>query len=174
MERVEEIPFESTRKLMTTIHRIGNRYRVITKGAPDVLIKRCIKTIGIDLAPVQMEQHDKEQMLSSNEQMASKALRVIAVAYKDIDHLPPKIDETLEKELSFVGLIGMIDPPREGVKHSVRTCSEAGIKTVMITGDHIITAKAIASQLRHSKNGRQSNYRRRTRQNTAGRIGKRH
>ena len=136
MERIEEIPFESTRKMMTTIHKFGNKYRMITKGAPDVLIKRC-----------SMSEHERGRINSSNEYMASKALRVIGVAYKDLDYLPVNIDEGLEYELNFVGLIGMIDPPREGVKEAVRTCSEAGIKTVMITGDHIITAKAIASEL---------------------------
>ena len=140
MQRVEEIPFESTRKLMTTIHKVGNKYRVITKGAPDVLIKRCLI-------------ENKSKILHSNEQMASKALRVIAVAYKDLDHLPSKIDESLEEGLTFIGLIGMIDPPREGVEEAVRTCSEAGIKTVMITGDHIITAKAIATELGILKRG---------------------
>lgn len=80
--------------------------------------------------------------------MAERALRVIAVAYKDLDHMPSKIDsDNIENNLNFVGLIGMIDPPREGVKEAVKTCRRAGIKTVMITGDHIATAKAIAKEL---------------------------
>lgn len=136
MPRVNEIPFDSTRKMMSTIHRLNNgKYRIITKGAPDVLLNKCI---GIDKRKVQME----------NEQMARKALRVIAVAYKDVDHLPSTIDtQNVEKDLNFSGLIGMIDPPREGVKEAVETCRKAGIKTVMITGDHIVTAKAIAEKL---------------------------
>ena len=142
MERIEEIAFESTRKMMTTIHKFGNKYRMITKGAPDVLIKRC-----------NISQYERDRLLQSNEEMASKALRVIGVAYKDFDYMPEKIDESLEYELVFVGLIGMIDPPREGVKDAVRTCSEAGIKTVMITGDHVITAKAIAAELGILKTG---------------------
>ena len=137
MPRISEIPFDSNRKMMTTIHKVGNKYRVITKGAPDVLLNKCKNTIG-----------EKQRIQKDNLKMAEKALRVIAVAYKDLERLPSKIDtENIEKELNFVGLIGMIDPPREGVKEAVRTCKRAGIKTVMITGDHIATAKAIAKDL---------------------------
>ena len=134
--RVNEIPFDSTRKMMTTIHKLENgKYRVITKGAPDVLLKKCI---GIN----------KEKITKENESMANKALRVIAVAYKDMEQLPNKIESSnIESNLHFVGLIGMIDPPREGVKEAVETCKKAGIKTVMITGDHIATAKAIAEKI---------------------------
>ena len=153
MPRVNEVPFDSNRKMMTTIHRIGNKYRVITKGAPDVLLQKCTKEIlevngrqGQYNIRVQALQTSKIQ--SDNRQMAQKALRVIAVAYKDIDFLLSKIDSAnLENNLTFVGLIGMIDPPREGVKEAVRTCKNAGIKTVMITGDHLETAKAIAKDL---------------------------
>ena len=153
MPRVNEVPFDSNRKMMTTIHRSGNKYRVITKGAPDVLLQKCTKEIlevngrqGQYNIRVQGLQTSKIQ--SDNRQMAQKALRVIAVAYKDIDFLPSKIDSAnLENNLTFVGLIGMIDPPREGVKEAVRTCKNAGIKTVMITGDHLETAKAIAKDL---------------------------
>ena len=146
MPRINEIPFDSNRKMMTTIHKIGNRYRIITKGAPDILLKRCQKQIqGIsgDISNLEKIKIQKE-----NEKMAKKALRVIAVAYKDLDVLPQKIDtNSLENNLIFVGLMGMIDPPREGVKEAVKTCRKAGIKTVMITGDHITTAKAIAKEL---------------------------
>ena len=145
MPRVHEIPFNSDRKLMTTIHKVGNKYRIITKGAPDVLLKRCSKEM-IDRARVQALENLKIQ--SENSKMAQKALRVIAVAYKELDVLPSKIDtNSIENNLIFVGLIGMIDPPREGVKEAVKTCREAGIKTVMITGDHLETAKAIARDL---------------------------
>lgn len=150
MPRINEVPFDSNRKMMTTIHRIGNKYRVITKGAPDVLLQRCTKEIlevnNHNNIRVQALQTSKIQ--SDNRQMTQKALRVIAVAYKDIYFLPNKIDSTnLENNLTFVGLIGMIDPPREGVKEAVKTCQNAGIKTVMITGDHLETAKAIAKDL---------------------------
>ncbi|MCI8760456.1 MAG: calcium-translocating P-type ATPase, PMCA-type [Clostridia bacterium] len=146
MPRVSEIPFDSNRKMMTTIHKIGNKYRIISKGAPDVLLEKCQKQLGNTLGQAQMI--EKANIQKENEKMAQKALRVIAVGYKDLDFLPPKIDtNTIENNLIFVGLIGMIDPPREGVKEAVKTCKKAGIKTVMITGDHITTAKAIAKDL---------------------------
>ena len=151
--RINEIPFDSTRKMMTTIHRIGNKYRVITKGAPDVLLQRCNKEVqevnkfgSLYTSKVQLLNSSKIQ--NENRKMASNALRVIAVAYKDVDVLPTKIDSSsIENNLIFVGLIGMIDPPREGVSEAVKTCKNAGIKTVMITGDHLETAKAIAKDL---------------------------
>ena len=153
MPRVNEIPFDSTRKMMTTIHKIGNKYRIITKGAPDVLLQRCTNEI-LDINETNNQYNIKVQTLGStkiqsdNRQMAQKALRVIAVAYKDIDTLPSKIDTSnIENNLTFIGLIGMIDPPREGVKDAVETCKKAGVRTVMITGDHLETAKAIAKDL---------------------------
>ena len=146
-ERISEIPFDSTRKMMTTIHKYNGKFRVITKGAPDVLISNCKKYYinGI-------EQNISASVISRinnyNLKMAEKALRVIAVAYKDIEVIPQNVDSiNIEKDLVFVGLIGMIDPPREGVKESIETCKNAGIKTVMITGDHLETAKAIATEL---------------------------
>ena len=140
--RINEIPFDSNRKMMTTIHRIGNKYRVITKGAPDVLLERCNKEIE------EREAFSKLKIQNQNLKMAQRALRVIAVAYKDIGILPNRIDTgAIENDLTFVGLIGMIDPPRQGVKEAVKTCKRAGIKTVMITGDHIATATAIAKEL---------------------------
>jgi Ca2+-transporting ATPase len=130
MTRVLEIPFSSERKMMTIVHRLPEgRYRVITKGAPDVLFKHC--TGG---APKQ------------NEEMASRALRVIGVAYRDLDTLPEK-EADIESNLIFGGLIGMIDPPRPQVKSAVALCRKAGIRPVMITGDHVATAAAIARQL---------------------------
>ena len=137
MPRINEIPFDSNRKMMTTIHKLDKGYRIITKGAPDVLLDKCNLSVG-----------EKNRIKSQNEMMAEKALRVIAVSYKDISVLPQKIESNfIETGLKFVGLIGMIDPPRKGVKEAVETCKRAGIKTVMITGDHIITAKAIAKEL---------------------------
>ena len=137
MPRVAEIPFDSSRKMMTTIHSINNKYITITKGAPDILLNRCNITVG-----------EKRRIEEQNEKMAKKALRVIAVAYKEMTFLPKGQEiKYVEEGLTFVGLIGMIDPPREGVKEAVKTCKRAGIKTVMITGDHIATAKAIAKEL---------------------------
>ena len=149
MKRINDIPFDSKRKMMTTIHKYGNGYRIITKGAPDVLLKRCSNCYsGGQIVPIFSK---KDDINEQNNQMAEKALRVIAVAYKDVEKLPEMQD--VEKDLIFCGLIGMIDPPREGVKEAVRTCRRAGIKTVMITGDHLQTAKAIAKELGILKRG---------------------
>lgn len=153
MPRVNEIPFDSNRKMMTTIHKIGNKYRVITKGAPDVLLQKCTKQIDTisemtNQYNIKIRSLENLKIQSDNRQMAQKALRVIAVAYKDLDVLPSKIDsQSIENNLTFVGLIGMIDPPRDGVKEAVQVCKNSGIKTVMITGDHLETAKAIAKDL---------------------------
>ena len=145
--RIAEIPFDSERKMMTTIHKVGGKYRIITKGAPDVLLSNCTK-YDVNNSVQTMNFSVKNRIEQENKYMADKALRVIAVSYADIDYLPSKITtETIENNLVFVGLIGMIDPPREGVKEAVSTCKNAGIKTVMITGDHIATAKAIAKEL---------------------------
>ena len=147
MRRVADIPFDSTRKMMTTIHKFENKYMVITKGAPDIILGKCkyynenenLKVIDLNI---------NRKINENNEIMANKALRVIAVAYKIIDTIPSKIESNqIEDGLTFVGLIGMIDSPRKGVKEAVAACRRAGIKTVMITGDHILTAKAIAKEL---------------------------
>ena len=145
-ERITDIPFSSERKLMTTIHKTEDGYRIITKGAPDVLINKCSRYYfnGTEL---NLDNNNKNKIKIINEEMAQKALRVLAVGYKDVKELPEQLDVNIENNLTFVGLIGMIDPPREGVKESIKICKNAGIKTVMITGDHIITAKAIAREL---------------------------
>ena len=147
MNRVQEIPFDSNRKMMTTIHKIGEKYRIITKGAPDVLLARCTKYY--ENGEIKLLDYQRIQKIESyNSQMADNALRVIGIAYRDVSTLPNSIDtKNIENDLNFVGLLGMIDPPREGVENAVSVCKRAGIKTVMITGDHIATAKAIAKQL---------------------------
>lgn len=146
--RVEEIPFDSKRKLMTTIHQLPNgMFRIITKGAPDILLDSCQK-YEYNKNIFTLTESEKEKIKKQNIKMAEEALRVLAVAYRDIKEIPTKIEaKGIEKELTFIGLIGMMDPPREGVKEAVATCRRAGIKTVMITGDHIVTAKAIAKEL---------------------------
>ena len=145
-KRLADIPFDSKRKLMTTIHKENNnKYRVITKGAPDVLVNKCNK-IYVNGKIEELTFSKKELILKNNQDMAKKALRVIAVSFKDLNYMP-NINEQIENNLVFVGLIGMIDPPREGVERAVLRCQNAGIKTVMITGDHIDTAKAIAKDL---------------------------
>jgi len=144
-KRINDIPFDSKRKLMTTIHKVGNKYRIITKGAPEILIKKCNK-IYLNGKIQELSYRDREKILKNNENMAKRALRIIAVSYFDLDYMP-NVNENIENNLIFVGLIGMIDPPREGVKDAVVTCKKAGIKIVMITGDHIETACAIAKDL---------------------------
>ena len=134
-----EAPFDSERKLMSTVHTLpGGGYRVCVKGAPDVLLRRCrVLTPGED-----------QRILRANEAMAEKALRVLGVAYKDIEMLPREMTgDTLERGLIFVGLLGMIDPPRKEVRRAVEQCYAAGIRPVMITGDHKLTALAIAREL---------------------------
>lgn len=145
--RINEIPFDSTRKMMTTIHKTKTGYRVITKGAPDVIIKKCQNYFDNQIVSL-LTISKQNQLLKQNEKMANEALRVLAVAYKDISVLPKSItSNSIENDLTFVGFIGMIDPPRPGVFESILTCKKAGIKTVMITGDHILTAVAIAKNL---------------------------
>ena len=133
--RLGELPFDSDRKLMTTIHNIDGSLIAIVKGAFDVMASRC--TSG-DLSLAQ----------TINEKMSADALRVLAVAYKELDELPEEISsKTLENNLTFMGMVGMIDPPRPEAKAAVETCLKAGIKPIMITGDHVVTASAIAKEL---------------------------
>lgn len=147
--RVAEIPFDSERKLMTTIHTDPQRggYLVAVKGAMDELLECCDSICEAKMARV-ITREDREQLTSANLDMASKALRVLAMAYKHIESLPEEITtQSVERNLVFVGMVGMIDPPREEVKDAVAQCRRAGIKPVMITGDHRITATAIATSL---------------------------
>ncbi|MBP3324277.1 MAG: calcium-translocating P-type ATPase, PMCA-type, partial [Clostridia bacterium] len=134
-KRVASLPFDSDRKLMSTINEMDGRYIVIVKGAFDMMAERCIKG---DIASAR----------EFTNKMSSDALRVLAVGYKFIDEIPKKLtSEKLENNLNFMGLVGMIDPPRPEVKVAVATCRRAGIKPVMITGDHVVTASAIAKEL---------------------------
>ena len=145
--RVEEIPFDSDRKLMTTVHKMGDKYIVYTKGGVDELLKRCIAYNINGEIKNDLEEY-KKTIEINNEAMAKDALRVLAMAYKELDHKPSKEEvETLESNLIYIGMVGMIDPPRLEAKEAVKKCKTAGIKTVMITGDHKITATAIAKEL---------------------------
>ena len=147
LPRVEEIPFDSDRKLMTTVHKIDEKYVVYTKGGVDELLKRCINYQIKNEIKDNLQEY-KNEIEKVNESMAKNALRVLAMAYKEIDHMPSKEEmKEIESELTYVGMVGMIDPPREEVKAAVEKCKSAGIKTVMITGDHKITAMAIAKAL---------------------------
>lgn len=143
MPRVAEIPFDSERKLMSTIHKTEQGYRVMVKGAPDVLLKRC-----------RVDEAEAQKIAAKNADMASNALRVLGVAYKDITEVPEELtSEDIENHLTFVGLVGMIDPPRQEVKEAVAQCYDAGIRPVMITGDHKLTAVAIAKELNIFRSG---------------------
>jgi Ca2+-transporting ATPase len=146
--RVEEIPFDSERKLMTTVHHLDDKdYVVYTKGGLDELLDCCSKILENGKVVPLTEAH-KSSIRDNNAHLAENALRVLAMGYKKIEALPAKIEhDTLEKELVFAGMVGMIDPPRPEVKAAVIKCRHAGIKPVMITGDHLITAVAIAKQL---------------------------
>lgn len=148
MPRVQEIPFDSDRKLMTTVVRYNdNKYIVYTKGGVDELLDRCNSYVMANEIKFDIEEYTKI-IDRENEVMAKEALRVLAMAYKEIDHIPSEAEmKDLEKDLTYIGMVGMIDPPREEVKIAVEKCKEAGIKTVMITGDHKATAVAIAKQL---------------------------
>jgi len=148
LPRICEIPFDSNRKLMSTVNELENgKYRIITKGAPEILLGIC-DYYEENNTVHNMNSTFLSKIKNKNEKMAEKALRVLGVAYLDVDIMPKEISaDFLEKGLIFEGLIGMIDPPRKGVKEAVLACRRAGIKTVMITGDHIITAKAIAKDL---------------------------
>ncbi len=148
LPRVAELPFDSDRKLMSTVHPLpGGRYRVMVKGAPDVLLSRCTHILAGSAVPLTASlARDVE---NANAAMAEQALRVLACGYKDIETLPAgePTSQELEAGLTFAGLVGMIDPPRMEVKDAVAQCYGAGIRPVMITGDHKLTAVAIAKEL---------------------------
>ena len=147
MPRMQEIPFDSDRKLMTTVNKVDGKYIVFTKGGVDELLRICNRYQENGEIKTDLDKY-KEVIYSRNEDMARDALRVLAMGYKEIDHVPTVQEmKTIENDLIFIGMVGMIDPPREEVKDAVAKCKEAGIKTVMITGDHKITATAIAKSL---------------------------
>ena len=147
MPRIEEVPFDSDRKLMTTVNEVNGKYIVYTKGGVDELLRKCNSYLENGEIKQDLDNYAKV-IRQHNENMAKEALRVLACGYKEIDHKPTKEDmENIESNLTFIGMVGMIDPPREEVKKAVEKCKTAGIKTVMITGDHKITATAIAKKL---------------------------
>ena len=142
--RLGELPFDSDRKLMTTIQEIDGAYVAVTKGAFDMLASRCV-------------QGDLLRAGEVTEEMSAQALRVLAVAYRVLEELPGELESgELERDLIFLGLVGMIDPPREEAKEAVALCQKAGIRPIMITGDHVITASAIARQLGILKEGEEA------------------
>ena len=147
LPRVEEIPFDSDRKLMTTVHEANGKYIVYTKGGVDELLAICNSYLINGEVKQDLESF-KPEIRKNNDSMARDALRVLAMAYKEMDHKPSKAEmQNIESDLIYIGMVGMIDPPRLEVKDAVAKCKSAGIKTVMITGDHKTTAIAIAKTL---------------------------
>lgn len=146
--RIHEVPFTSERKRMTTVHKVGDgKAFAYVKGAPEVVLERCSHIIKNGEIK-RLTKKEREKILKVNEEMASQALRVLGVAFKELPYSEAKFKaETLENKLVFIGLAGMIDPPREEVKEAVEKCEGAGIKSVMITGDHKLTAVAIAREI---------------------------
>ena len=156
--REEEVPFDSGRKMMSTLHVDKKTGRVIqyTKGAPDEVLKKCTHILsGGQKRPITDE--DKKNILSANKEMADKALRVLMASYAEYDQMPEKISsENVERDLCFIGLVGMIDPVRPEVKAAIEECDSAGITPVMITGDHVDTAAAIGKELGILSEGRRA------------------
>ncbi len=145
--RVGEVPFDSGRKMMTTVHKAGDKFVQYTKGAPDEILKKCSHAV-VNGQVVEMTDEIKAKAAEENTRMGNKALRVFAVAYKMHDAEPAAYDSaSLEYDMIFIGLTGMIDPVRPEVKDAIAECRTAGITPIMITGDHINTAKAIAREL---------------------------
>lgn len=160
--KVHEIPFTSKRKRMTTVHETsGKNLTAFTKGAPEVLLDYCSKIFRGGKAK-KLSKKEREKILETNKRMASNALRVLGVAFKELTDVKPEdfrelsneeeINERIESGLTFIGLMGMIDPPREEAKDALKLCKKAGIKVVMITGDNKLTAMTVAKKLGMIKN----------------------
>jgi Ca2+-transporting ATPase len=144
-ERVYEIPFSSDRKMMSTVNKNGKKYFLYSKGSPETILSRC-KYILIENKKKPLTKKTRQEILKQNRKMASGALRVLAMAYREIGK-KNKYDEKDEKDLIFVGIQGMIDPPRPEVKDAIAVCKEAGIRVIMVTGDQKATAEAVAKQI---------------------------
>lgn len=146
MPRVGEISFSSARKRMTTLHKTEDGWISVTKGAPDILLEKCAFCMeGSGQVPFDSRRKSMARMV--NGEMAAQALRVVAVAFRQWSEKPPLTEEALEQNLVFAGMAGMVDPPRPEVKEAVHLCRQAGIRPIMITGDHVLTAEAIGREL---------------------------
>ncbi|MEM3404323.1 MAG: cation-translocating P-type ATPase [Nitrososphaeria archaeon] len=148
-DRFDELPFTSERKRMTTVHSVQGEQKkfVSMKGAPEIVLERCSHILK-NGKRVKLSKEAREKILAVNGKMASEAFRNLAVAYKEESSIPDVLnEEEFEKDFIFLGLVGMIDPPRQEVKEALKLCKEAGIKVVMITGDHKLTAVAVAKEL---------------------------
>ena len=145
--RIAEIPFSSERKRMTTIHETSEKHKVAyMKGAPEMVLQHCSKILS-DGKVQKLTVEDHDRLFETTEEMATQALRNLGFAYRDLPDTTHSFDEEIEKDFVFVGVMGMIDPPREEVKDAIDSCSKAGIRVVMITGDHKLTAVAVAKAL---------------------------
>lgn len=151
--RIEEIPFTSERKRMTTIHRmIDGKRGAFMKGAPEVILERC--SYILDESGIRrLGEKERDDILKVNEEMAKEAMRVLGFAYRDCPDGTEYVEEQIEREMVFLGLAGMIDPPREEAIEAIKTCNQVGIKPIMITGDHKLTAMAIAKEMDIYKEG---------------------
>jgi len=145
--RMGEIPFTSERKRMTTVHIISSKKKIAyMKGAPEIVLERCTKIL-VNGKVRKITEEDRTKILKVNEAMASQALRNLGFAFKELPESVTTVDEKDEKDLIFVGIMGMIDPPREEVKDAIYLCKKAGINVVMVTGDHKLTAMAVAKEI---------------------------
>ena len=154
--RVKELPFDSNRKMMTTIHKNKDNYVQYTKGAPDVVLRHCNKIL-INNKVEDLSEEIRNKIIIENKNMADKALRVLSCAIRYYEEIPTEINsESLENNLIFIGLTGMIDPVREEVIDAIKECNNAGIRPIMITGDHKDTAVAIALELGMIKNSNEA------------------
>lgn len=147
--RVQEIPLDSTRKMMTTMHEKDGNYLILSKGAPEIIIDKC-KYIDNNGTIEQIDDAIKKTLNKKIDEMTDNALRVLGIAYKNTEN----IDENIENNLTLTGLVGIIDPPKENVDKSIKACKKAGIKVIMITGDHLKTASAIAREIGILTNGK--------------------
>ena len=144
--RVGEVPFSSERKRMTTVHLASKKKVAFMKGAPEIVLERCTKIL-LKGKVRKMTEEDRRKILQVNEAMAMQALRNLGFAYRELPESANSFDEKIESEMTFVGIMGMIDPPREEVKDAISICRKAGIRVVMVTGDHKLTAVAVAKEL---------------------------
>ena len=145
--RIEEIPFSSERKRMTTLHRMQDgRVLAFLKGAPELVLAACDRVRGAG-AEAELTAEERRRILQANEEMAGNALRVLGFAYREVREGTDVVEETIEKRMIFLGLMGMIDPPRDEVKAAIQVCRDVRIKPVMITGDHKLTAMAVAREI---------------------------
>jgi P-type Ca2+ transporter type 2C len=145
--RIAEIPFSSERKRMTTVHDIGSKRMAYMKGAPEIVLEKCTSILADGKVQKLTEEH-RQKILNATETMALQALRNLGIAYRELPRDMDQFSEDIEVDFVFVGIAGMIDPPRTEVKDAIALCKSAGIRVVMITGDHKLTATAVANELR--------------------------